>query len=170
MTSTTMITGPDRNCRHMIVSVLSLRSHRAAGGLRRPSGSRALLAFIARATCCQCAVPEKRPLAFDIDYASKGRHTEDPKGMYMYIRIQGICFSTYALIGRDSLLRPTRATIYTWPSFVRMHTTCALHHRVRSHPSSNFLYTCTRQDDKMRRGANLRLIVSNCLGLLSSLE
>ena len=35
-TSTTMITGPDRNRRHRIVSALSLRSCQATGGLRRP--------------------------------------------------------------------------------------------------------------------------------------
>ena len=34
-TSTTMITGPDRNRRHMIVSALSLRSRRATGGRRK---------------------------------------------------------------------------------------------------------------------------------------
>ena len=47
-TSTAMITGPDRNRRHRIVSALSalsLRSCRAAGGIRQPSESRALLAF-----------------------------------------------------------------------------------------------------------------------------
>ena len=44
-TSTTMITGPDRNHRHMIVSTLSLRSRRATVGLRRPSESRSMLAF-----------------------------------------------------------------------------------------------------------------------------
>ena len=65
-TSTTMITGPDRNRRHRIVSALSLRSRRAAAGLRRPSESRALLAFIARARCCRCVVPEKRPLVFTL--------------------------------------------------------------------------------------------------------
>ena len=68
-------------------------SRRAAGGLRRPSESRVLLAFMARATGCRCAGPAKRPLAFDRDYASKRRSTEDPKGMYVYVRIQGICTS-----------------------------------------------------------------------------
>ena len=65
----------------------------AAGGLRWPSESRALLAFIARATCCRCVGPEMRPLAFDRDYASKQRRTEDPKGMYTYTGTQGICTS-----------------------------------------------------------------------------
>ena len=40
-----MIMGPDRNRRHRIVYALSLRSRRAAGGLRRPSECRSLLAF-----------------------------------------------------------------------------------------------------------------------------
>ena len=89
-TSTAMITVPDWNCRHMIVSALSLRSRRAAGGLRQPSESRVLLAFMARATCCRCAGPAKRPLAFDQDYASKRRSTEDPKSMALTTGIQGI--------------------------------------------------------------------------------
>ena len=40
----TMITGPDRSRRHMIASAMSRRSLRAAGGLLRPSESRAFLA------------------------------------------------------------------------------------------------------------------------------
>ena len=45
---------------------------------------------MARATCCRCAGPAKRPLAFDRDYASKRRSTEDPKSMALTTGIQGI--------------------------------------------------------------------------------
>ena len=44
-TSTTTIKGQNRNCRHRITSAMPWPSRRAAGGLRRPSESRALLAF-----------------------------------------------------------------------------------------------------------------------------
>ena len=85
-----MITVPDRNCRHRIVSALSLRSRRATGGLRRPSESRALLAFIARATCCRCVVPEMRPLAFEIHNSMRRGRTEDPKTSAHIYGIRGL--------------------------------------------------------------------------------
>ena len=56
-TSTATITGPDRNRRHRIVSSLSLPSSRAAGGLRRPSESRALLAFPRLSLAVGCVGP-----------------------------------------------------------------------------------------------------------------
>ena len=87
--STAMITVPDRNRRHMIVSALSLRSRRATGGLRRPSESRALLAFPRLSLPVGCVAQQpNRP--FNRDYASKQRRSEDPKGMYIDTGTQGI--------------------------------------------------------------------------------
>ena len=91
-TSTTMITGPDRNRRHMIVSALSLPSRRATGGLRRPSESRALLAF-PRLSLPAVVSAQQPNRPFDRDYASKQRRPEDPKGMYIDAGFQGICTS-----------------------------------------------------------------------------
>ena len=45
---------------------------------------------MARATCFRCAGPAKRPLAFDRDYASKRRSTEDPKSMALTAGIREI--------------------------------------------------------------------------------
>ena len=91
-TSTTMITGPDRNRRHMMVSALSLPSRRATGGLRRPSESRALLAF-PRLSLPAVVSAQQPNRPFDRDYASKQRRPEDPKGMYIDAGFQGICTS-----------------------------------------------------------------------------
>ena len=88
-TSTTMITGPDRNRRHRIVSALSLRSRRAAGGLRRPSESRALLAFPRLSLPVGCVGPTTNDLSTD-DYASMQRRPEDPKTSAQTAGIRGI--------------------------------------------------------------------------------
>ena len=60
-TSTTMITGPDRNRHHRIGTALSLWSRRAAGGLRRPSESRAMLAFPRLSFPVGCVGPTTQP-------------------------------------------------------------------------------------------------------------
>ena len=74
-----MITGLDRNCRHMITSAMPWRSRRAAGGLRRPSESRALLAFIANGRRLMRAVPGKRRSSCERHNSMRRGRTEDPK-------------------------------------------------------------------------------------------
>ncbi|EJK55369.1 hypothetical protein THAOC_24904 [Thalassiosira oceanica] len=49
-----MVTGPDRSRRHMAVSAMSLCLLRAAGGLRRPSESRALPTFLSTVYLMMC--------------------------------------------------------------------------------------------------------------------
>ena len=92
-----MITGPDRNRHHRIISALSLLSCRAAGGLRRPSESQALLAFPRLSLPAGCVGPtSQRP--FDRDYASMQRRPEDPKGMYIDAGSQGSKMDSFDII------------------------------------------------------------------------
>ena len=92
-TSTAMIMVLDRNyrnCRHRIVSALSLRSRRATGDLRRPSESRALLAFMARAMCCRCVGLEMRRSSCEIHNSMRRGRTEDPKTSAHIYGIRGL--------------------------------------------------------------------------------
>ena len=88
-TSTTMITGPDRNRRHRIVSALSLRSRRAAGGLRRPSESRALLAFPRLSLAVGCVGPNNQR-SCEMRNSMMQWRTEDPKTSAQTAGIRGM--------------------------------------------------------------------------------
>ena len=82
-TSTTMITGPDRNRR------LSLWSRRAAGGLRRPSESRALLAFPRLSLAVSCVGPNNQRSLRERNSMMQCR-TEDLKTSAQTAGIRGI--------------------------------------------------------------------------------
>ena len=85
-----MITGPDRNRRHIIVSALSLRSRRAAGGLQRPSECRALLAFVAIGRRLMRAVPGTRRSSCERHNSMRRGRTEDPRTSAHISGIRGI--------------------------------------------------------------------------------
>ena len=89
-----MITGPDRNRRHIIVSALSLRSRRAAGGLRWPSESRALLAFVAIGRRLMRAVPGTRRSSCERHNSMRRGRTEDPRTSAHIYGIRGMGPST----------------------------------------------------------------------------
>ena len=88
-TSTATITGPDRNRRHRIVSALSLQSRRAAGGLRRPSKSRALLAFPRLSLPGGWAGPNNQR-SFKMRNSMMQWRKEDPKTSAQTAGIRGI--------------------------------------------------------------------------------
>ena len=95
-TSTVMIMAPDQNRRHRITSTMPWRSRRAASGLRRPSESRALLAFVAIGQRLMCAV-RGRDCWFSTSITHRSRsirkirractHTPESKE-YMYICLE----------------------------------------------------------------------------------
>ena len=90
-TSTATITGSDQNRRHRIVSALSLRSdsRRAAGGLRRPSESRALLAFPRLSLPVGCVGPNNQR-SFEMRNSMMQCRTEDLKTSAQTAGIRGI--------------------------------------------------------------------------------
>ena len=92
-TSTATITGPDRNRRHRIVSALSLRSRRAAGGLRRPSESRALLAFPRLSLPVGCVGPNNQR-SFEMRNSMMQCRTEDLKTSAQLAGIRGMVPTT----------------------------------------------------------------------------
>ena len=74
---------PPHHHTHRITSAMPWRrSRRAAGRWPPVGGSRALLAFLAKAVCCQCEVPEQKRLSFNHKASpladARGRSTEDP--------------------------------------------------------------------------------------------
>ena len=91
-TSTTTITGPDRNCRHRITSAMPWPSRRAAGGLRRPSESRALLAFLRLSLPGRLGRPQHNDLSRCV--TPMQWRTEDPKTSAQTAGIRGIVPST----------------------------------------------------------------------------
>ena len=92
-TSTATTTGPDRNRRHRIVSALSLRSSRAAGGLRRPSENRALLAFPRLSLAVGCVGPNNQR-SCEMRNSMMQCRTEDLKTSAPLARIRGIAPTT----------------------------------------------------------------------------
>ena len=92
-TSTATMTGPDRNRRHRIVFALSLPSRRAAGGLRRPSESRALLAFPRLSYPVGCVGPNNQR-SFEMRNSMMQCRTEDLKTSAQTAGIRGIVPST----------------------------------------------------------------------------
>ena len=88
-TSTATITGPDLNRRHRVVSALSLPSRRATGGLRRPSESRALLAFPRLSLAVSCVGPNNQR-SFEMRNSMMQCRTEDLKTSAQTAGIRGI--------------------------------------------------------------------------------
>jgi len=88
-----MITDPDLSRRRMIASPMSRRSCRAAGGLRRPSESRALPTFPSTIYFMMCGGLTSQP-TFESDISSMQRRTKDPKTMASHSGIRGIMPST----------------------------------------------------------------------------
>ena len=81
---------------------LSLRSRRAAGGLRQLSESPALLAF-PTGRLCRPTNRHQSTRRFNLDYASIQRRPEDSKGMYTIAGIQEYVHPPRA--GEDRFLR-----------------------------------------------------------------
>ena len=75
----TMITGPDRNRRHMIASAMSRRSLRAAGGLRRPSESQSFLDSRSTIYLDDACGSSRDRWTFPIDFSMTQGRTEDPR-------------------------------------------------------------------------------------------
>ena len=90
--SETMITGPDRSRRHMIVSAMSRAPCRAAGGLRRPSESRPLPTFPLTIYLMMCGGLTSR-WTCETDFSPMQRRTKDPKTMSSTAGIRGVVTS-----------------------------------------------------------------------------
>ena len=86
---------PPPQDRLRLVSAVTPSRRRSPAAVGKPS----LACFYGpRATCCRCAGPAKRPLAFDRDYASKRRSTEDPKSMALTAGIGLLCYIQTAVL------------------------------------------------------------------------
>ena len=86
----TMIMGPDRSRHHMIASAMSLRSCRAAAGLRRPSESRAFLASRSTIYFDDACGSSRDRWTFVSEISPMRRRTGDPKASTTISGIRGM--------------------------------------------------------------------------------